>query len=178
MQFFNKLSLREKSIIIGGAVFLVMFLLYFLVISGLIERSATLKKKVDDEREKQQLISLYVEEYESLVQERDLLRKKIKERDVNFSLAREVSEIQNQLGFPSRRIDPERPRTKFEKYTQVGTRISYTGKALNEIVNFLYEVEKPERGIIVENFRLEPLAKDRGRFNFNIKLYSVSLIEK
>ena len=104
------------------------------------------------------------------------LRNRIKERDKNFSLAREISEIQSELNFPSQTVNPGNPRTKFDSYIQVGTSIRYKDKSLDDIVKFLYAIEKPERGIIVENFRLEP-SKNRKKFAFNINLYSVSLVD-
>jgi cell division protein FtsB len=176
MQFFNKLSIREKSIIVGGGVVLVLFLLYFFVVAGMVARKSQIETKVEREREKETLLSQYVTEYESLRVERDQLRNKIKERDENFSLAREISEIQSQLSFPSQTAKPGKPSTKFDSYIQSKTSINYKGKTLDQIVNFLYALEKPERGIIVENFRLQP-SKDRKQFTFSINLYSVSLVD-
>ena len=176
MHFFNKLSIREKSVIVGGGVILVLFLMYFFVVAGMVERKSQIEKKVEVERDKEELLSQYVVEYDSLKLERDQLRDRIKERDKNFSLAREISEIQSELNFPSQTVNPGNPRTKFDSYIQVGTSIRYKDKSLDDIVKFLYALEKPERGIIVENFRLEP-TKDRKKFGFNINLYSVSLVD-
>lgn len=176
MQFFNKLSIREKSIIVGGGVVLVLFLLYFFVVAGMVEKKSLIENRVEKERAKQQLLSQYVVEYESLKLERDQLRNKIKERDKNFSLAREISEIQSELNFPSQTAKPGKPSTKFDSYIQSSTSINYRGKTLDQIVKFLYALEKPERGIIIKNFRLQP-GKNRKQFTFSINLYSVSLVD-
>ena len=161
----------------GGLIFLVLFLLYFFVVAGQVKRIGSLKREVRKEREKKAIIGEYVRAYVDLVAERDFLQKKLKDRAEDFALNSEVSKIETDLKFPNSQLKPRRESQIHDVYSVSRAEIKYADKSLDEIKNYLYELEKPERCIIVKSFKLEPHRKDRGKFTFNIHIYSVSLIE-
>jgi len=173
----RKLSLREKTVIMGGAVFLVLFLLYFFLVSPQLKRISSLKDRIDKLQKTYQNALTIVDEYELLVAERDQLKKKLLDQDPNFNLSLEVSKIETMLDFKNNSLRPGTKPQLFDVYSRSWADVKYQDKSLDEIVNYLYELEKPEHGIIVEKFRLEPLVKNRENFNFNINLYSVSLMQ-
>ncbi len=173
-----KLSLREKTVIVGGTIFLVLFLLYFFVISPQLGRISSLKDRIKKLQDTYANIVTVVNEYERLVAERDQLKKKLLDRDPNFNLNREVSKIETMLDFKNNSLTPGYDRQLFDVYSKSRAAVRYQSKSLDKIVDYLYELEKPEHGIIVDRFKLEPKSgKERNRFNFNINLYSVSIMK-
>ena len=171
----HRLSLREKSVIVGGVVFLVLFMIYALAVSPLRQRIK------DSEKRKSDLEIIHREidganlVYDELVNERDQLKKKLLDRDPNFDLSQEIARINTALNFKIDTLKPHSERKKLKIYAYYGADVRYQNKTIEEIVSYLYEIEKPEYAIIVKSFRIMP-QKKRDLLNFNIDLYSVGLI--
>ena len=176
----RKLSLREKSVIIGSGIILVLFLLFTFGVKPLWERIGGLndrKKKLEDSYT---MITAMADQYDERIQERDDLKKKLRDRDPNFNLPQKISEINKKLNFKYTSLKRHKEYKKLNIYSYYGAKVIYKNKTLEEIVNYLYEIEKPEQNIIVNKFKLNPQAsrkRDRESFNFDIDLYSVGLIE-
>jgi len=176
----RKLSLREKSVIIGSGIFLLLFLLYTFGIKPLGERIAELKKQIEDLGKEYIVIAARADQYDERIREREELKKKIKDRGSNFNLPQEITKIDTKLNFKYTSLKRHKEHKKLNIYAYYGATVIYKNKSLEEIVNYLYEIEKPEYGIIVDEFKLTPQKSKRGNrdlLNFDIDLYSVGLIE-
>ena len=176
----RKLSLREKSVIIGSGIFLMLFLLFTFGIKPLGERIVELKTQIETLEKEYTVIAAMAGQYDARIGEREKLKKKIKDRDPNFNLPQEITKIDTKLNFKYTSLKRHKEHKKLNIYAYYGATVIYKDKSLEEIVNYLYEIEKPEYGIIVDEFKLTPKKSKRGErdlLDFDIDLYSVGFIE-
>ena len=67
-----------------------------------------------------------------------------------------ISKINKKLGFEYTSLKRHKEFKKLNTYSYYGAKVIYKNKNLKEIVDYLYEIEKPEQNIIIDEFKLRP----------------------
>jgi hypothetical protein len=164
---------REKNAIIGGAIFLIAFLLIWFALlpkrHSLNELKASVRAMTDELEE----IGKIESQYNRLKIETDPVMNRIQQRRKDFNISSFVMETENRLNFSRTREIPARP-TTYGNFEKRGATYIYSDKSLRQIMEFIGEIEKPENVVGIESLRITPKSTtQRSQLELYIKLFTV-----
>ncbi len=112
-------------------------------------------------------------QYNTLKRETDPVMKRILQRRKDFDLSAFVAETEQKQNFSRTREIPVRP-TAYGDFEKRSSTFLYDDKSINQIVEFVTGIEKPENVIGIEFLRVTPKsASDRSHLKLEIKLATV-----
>ena len=153
----RRLTLQEQ-LLIGLGALVVLLLLVYAVISGLTggkfgdAKRSLLRAK----REYRDAVRLR-EDYERRGQEIEERKNRIAQQDPSFDLPSFIAGVERALkpAFGHKSVtSPTRRPFAGGKYTRTRLTYIYDAKKIGDIVRYLYEIEDPERGIIIMSIKL------------------------
>jgi len=167
------ISHREKNIIIAGGIFLVCFLSYWFVIVPKREELKSLKDRVLRMTKEYEQIGSIEKQYNRLTSETESVKQRIGRRGTDFDLSAFVAEKEKQQNFTRTTQSPPHSEAygDFEKQTST---FSYQNKSLDQIVEFLKQVEKPENVVSIEWLAFKPKPTDPSQLSLDIRLATVA----
>ncbi|MCK5547762.1 MAG: type II secretion system protein M, partial [Thermoplasmata archaeon] len=161
----RKLSVREELFLAIGALAVLVLVLYITLIKPTLGKISDLEREIPVAREKHNRVVLLGNTYRSCLNEREQLRRTMEARESEVELGKLITDIQRKLNFESQTSNPQSPEKITGGYIKSKLRVHYRNKSLDEIRNFLYEIEKPVHGIIIQSLKLTPDMRERKRFS-------------
>jgi len=163
---------RERRVIIAGGVFLVGFVGVWFVLRPARDNLDELKAAVRAMDKEYKEIQKIEAQHRILKEETDPVMQRILQRRKGFDISAFMAETEARLNFTRTRETPLRP-TPYGDYEKRSSTFFYDDKTLDQIVQFLKEIEKPENVLGVEYVRIQPKTTERSKLSLEIKLATV-----
>ncbi len=171
----RQLKRSEKKILYTGAVVVVLVFLQFVWIGPAREDNASLAKKIVMQDTHLKDAMHLKEEYLILENEINDYREIISRRPPDFSLKHYITSVENKLDFANRSRSAENIKKLGLEYARTKIDYKYTGKTLEQIVEYLYRIEDPQKAIIIDGIQLKPNLSKRGEvFDLFVRLIVVT----
>lgn len=173
----RRLTQQEQLLIVLGAL-VVLLLLVYGVITG-VTRSAygDAEKSLDQAKEAHQDAIDLRRKYEQLGREIEVRKERISSQDTTFDLGSFIAEVEGSFTPPFEHkgaTSPSDQNFAGDKYTRTRITYTYEAKRLDDIIQFLYKIEDPTRGIIITNIKLVTDEATGTRFTMTITLSVVT----
>ena len=161
MNFFQNLALREKMFVIGAGAVLLLTLLFTLVINPMLAYSARLDQQITKtQRELQDLCTLQ-REYRRQKSILDDINAQLK-RQKSFSIFSRLEELAGQTGTRGN-ILYMKPAvsTPSDAYEEESVEIKMEGVTLEQLTNYLYQVENSPQFMKIKRLYIKPRVDNR-----------------
>jgi hypothetical protein len=168
---------EKLALYIAGSL-LVLIILWIILIYPAANSIKELSKSLESKKESLKKALEFKNQYNALGQNVKKFSDIISRRDPNFSLKQTISDIENKINFRSTQAKAENIKKLGKDYIETSIDYTYTGKTLDEIIKFLYEIEDPSKVISISRFELQP-SSDGTKFDtLRILLSVVTKVEK
>ncbi|MFQ5456098.1 MAG: type II secretion system protein GspM [Nitrospirota bacterium] len=170
------LSFRERIFLIGGGVLIIFTALYFLFVSPIMERTATLDRLIiQKENNVKEIISLN-HEYIQLKERISGIGKKLSSIKKGFSLLSYIEDAakRNNIREHISYIRPQNT-TTIDNYKIISVDVKIDNVTLKEIVNFLSFIENSPHLLKVKRIRFKTRYSDTRYLN---STFTISTYEK
>lgn len=161
MNFFQNLGRRERLFVIGAGAALLLVLLFMLVIDPMLAHSARLDRQITvAQRELQELRTLQ-REYRRQKGILDDINAQLK-RQKSFSIFSRLEELAGQTGIRSN-ILYMKPAvsTPSDAYEEEAVEIKMEGVTLEQLTNYLYQVENSPQFMKIKRLYIKPRFDNR-----------------
>lgn len=165
---------EKMAIYIAGAI-IVLIILWIVWINPTRSSIDNLRKVIVQKQNYLKLAQKYKQEYIAYEAAARQYSSIIETRPKDFSLKQYVANIEGKLNFLSSIQRPESTKKLGLDYLKTTIDYTYNGKSLQEIINYLYELEDPQYGIGITNFELKPNADGK---KFDLRRISLSVVTK
>ena len=168
MNFLQNLQMREKILVMGAALAVVLALLYTLVIDPLLSHAERLDRQI--RKAEQDLSTMQTHRREYLQQQRVLenVNTQIQHRK-NFSLISRLDELARKTGTKILRMKPV-PSPPSEAYTEESVQVKMENVTLEQLKKYLYEVEQSPQFLKIKRLSIKPRLTDRQRLSVTFRV--------
>lgn len=173
----QKLSLREKLLVGGAGLFIVLLLIYFFVISPAQERSRLLNRLIiQKEREFTELLFLR-EQYQRLKASEDEIVKRLSSETGKTSPFTQLEQVARKAGLRGQ-IEQMKPLTPIStpRYVITPVQLRLKGADLSKVVNYLYHIEDSPIPFYVKQIKIKPTARAAGRLDVTLEILTFNLL--
>lgn len=171
----RNLKKTEKYAIYAAGFILVLILLWIVWINPTRNNIDATRRLIVQKQNDLTLARKYKQDYlfyESATRQYSSI---IELRPKDFSLKQHIANLEARLNFPSSIQRSENIKKLGADYIKTTIDYTYNGKTLEEIVNYLYEIEEPQYAIGLSNFELKPNADGK---KFDLRRISLSVVTK
>ncbi len=161
---------REKKLLTGLGAFIGVMLVYFLVISPIVDFKTSLKKEYESNAERLNTLDRLYEQYLQLKSEKEkyqnLLKNNIGISSLIENLAKETNILDNKA---YTRDNPSNIQGKFKK---VSTEVKFEGVNISSLMKFIYKLENSNKVIKISYMRVRLALKGKDVYDVTLKIDS------
>lgn len=173
------LARREKRFVIIGVILLSLAVALQLFVRPAISRVRTLRAVVAEQRQILGELQAKSQEYESLQDKLEQMRKKIAERHEERQILSFVERVQKDCGL-LQKVIYMKPTTSVigNMYEEKSVEIKFGGVTLNETIKFLLNVQSSELQVAVRSLEIRRRVQEPTLLDAVIQVASLAAIEK
>jgi type II secretory pathway component PulM len=170
MNFLQNLQLREKILVIGAAVAVVLVLLYTLVIDPALASSARLDRQIRKAEQDLKALYTYQYEYQQQKQVLDSINAQLQQHK-SFALFSRLEEVARNTGTRNK-IDSMKPTTgsPSEAYNEEAVEVRMEDVTLEELKQYLFQLEQSPQFVKVNRLYIKPRLNDRQRLSVTFRV--------
>jgi Tfp pilus assembly protein PilO len=171
----KNLSLRERALVGGAALFIIVILVYLFMISPALERSKLLNRLiVQKEREFTDLLLIRAE-YQTLKASEDEIVKRLSAGTENISPLTHLEQLAQEAGLREQ-IQQMKPLTPITtpRYAVTPVQLRFKGAKLQEVVAFLYAIESASVPFQIDQLKIKPTVRAAGRLDVTLEILTFS----
>lgn len=160
----KNINQRERLMLSGAGILLVIFVLVQIIIFPILERHSELEQQVVDARESLEDMALLKAEYKKLTVQADQTKALISNRDKSFSLLSFLNEIAGQTGLKDKIVNMK-PSTSTRKNTSLqieSVEMKFQDVSLEQLLAFLYRVETSPNMINIRQISITKQERKEG----------------
>ncbi len=167
----SRLSAREKIVVLGGAVILVLILIWFALINPYFETMAGLDRRIAIQ---QRGLTKALQMQDKISELRQQLATVGNQRRGSRPLFSQVESLTEQTGVREQLLSMRpQPATTQGEFRQQLVEIQLEKMSLGQLVKVLHAVEYRSGGIQVKSLRVKPRFEDRSSLDVNMILMSL-----
>jgi type II secretory pathway component PulM len=153
----SRLSLRERIIIYAGGLLTALGLLYGLWVAPQLERADTLKSQTAaKERQLGELLGLRLQ-WDTLQRDKSGLDTRLKARGTGFHVGGWLETAAEQAGVRDKMKEVKvSPAAMEGNFRRVAAEVEINGVTLEEVINYLYLIEDPDKMVRVDRLEVRP----------------------
>jgi type II secretory pathway component PulM len=170
MNFLQNLQLREKILVIGAAVAVVLALLYTLVIDPMLAASTRLDRQIRKGEQDLKALYTYRRDYQQQKQILDSIDAQLR-RQKSFALFSRLEEVARNTGTRNK-IDSMKPTTSSpsEAFNEESVEVRMEDVTLEELKQYLYQLEQSPQFVKVKRLYIKPRLNDRQRLSVTFRV--------
>lgn len=168
------LKSRERKIIAAAAALVLLMLMHMLIVSPLLEKRENLKQRID--RARDQLVELRAleKEYDQILEETRQINEQIRSRPAGFTLFSFLDQTANKLKLKNHLASMKPSRRNLEgNLVEDLVEVRLEGISLENLVSFLYEIERSSAPTAIANIRIQPVPRAEGGLNATMVISSI-----
>ncbi len=170
MTFFQNLQLREKILVVCAGVAVVLFLLFILVIDPVLERSARLDRQIRKADQDLQQLKAYRGEYNQQKRTLDELNKRLG-RTQNEDITIHLAKLARKTGTGDNITDmTPSENASSGAYTEESVAIQMVDVTLEQLANYLYEIEQSRQFLLIKRLTIKPRLSNRQRLSVSFRV--------
>ncbi len=177
MNFWRTMQLRERILVIGGGVAVVLFLLFTLALDPLLKHSADLDRQIVATR--RQLTEFRTIQQDYLRQKGvvDSINAQLKKQQ-NFAIFSRLEELAGQTGIRSKILHMKPTvSTPSEVYNEESVEVKMEGVTLEQLVSYLHQVESSPQLLKIKRLEIRPRFDNRQILAATFRVSSFTLKE-
>ena len=163
MNFWRNLQPRERLFVGGAGAVLVVFLIFKLTIDPMLKRSADLDRQIVAARQQLNELRTLQQAYQRQKSVVDSINNQLKKQP-NFAIFSRLEELAGQTGIRSK-IVHMRPKptvsTPNEVYKEESVEVKMEGVTLEQLVQYLYQVENSPQLLKIKRLEMKPRFDNR-----------------
>lgn len=175
MKRIQNLTLREKTLVGGAAIFIIGLLVYFLLISPAMERSRLLTRLISQKEKELQELLLLTEEYKKLKLEEDEIVRRLAATKESISPLSQLEQLAKKTGLADQiqRMKPLPP-ISTPRYVIIPVQLRFKGAGLKEIITYLYEIENASIPIQARWLKIRPTPRSASGLDVTLEILTFS----
>ena len=161
MDFFRNLQSRERLFVIGAGAVLALFLIFKLTIDPMLKRSADLDRQIATARRQLDEVRTLQQAYQRQKSVVDSINSQLKKQP-NFAIFSRLEELAGQTGIRSK-IVHMKPTVSApnEVYNEESVEVKVEGVTLEQLVQYLYQVESSPQLLKIKRLEMKPRFDNR-----------------
>ncbi len=159
MNFFQNLQMREKTLVIGAAVAVILALLYTLVIDPVLAHSSRLDRQIRKAQQDLQMLQTHRREYLQQKCVLDNINAQLKQKQ-GPAIRSQLSALANRVGTKVSSMKTIRS-VPSDAYTEKSVEIRMDDVTLEKLTKYLYEIEQSPQYLRIKRLRIKPRLNDR-----------------
>ncbi len=161
---------REKKLLAGMGAFIGVLLIYFLIISPIVDFKTSLKNEYESNTERLNTLDRLYGQYLQLKSEKEkyqnLLKSNIGISSLIENLAKETNILDNKA---YTRDNPSNIQGKFKK---VSTEVKFEGVNISSLMKFIYRLENSNKVVKISYMRVRLALKGKDVYDVTLKIDS------
>lgn len=174
-----RLSQREKQMLIGGVVLLILFVAFQAAVKPAMGRLETLRRVVPEKQEMLRQLRSRSEEYLALEREISRLRDRISSQPNNFAILSFLEGIERECGLAKNvaYMKPATTTSANNAYVETRVEVKLENVSLQQVTRFLLRIESDKAPIGVKALHVRSAAKTPASLDAIVQLTSLALAD-
>lgn len=159
----SRLSSRERKILEGGAVFLVISLIIRFLLFPVLDRKNALEHMLNVKKISLNEMGELQTKYDSLLSKHDMLSQNITGDNNDFSLFSFLDSLARDVGIKEKiaYMKPDSRKSDHGNYIISGVKLKVDGLTMKELVDFMFKIETTGKGVVIASIALAKTSKGR-----------------
>jgi general secretion pathway protein M len=177
MNFFRNLQPRERMFVGGAGAVLVIFLIFKLMIDPMLKRSADLERQIVTARQQLTELRTMQQDYQRQKSVVDGINSQLKKQP-NFAIFSRLEELAGQTGIRSKIVHMKPTvSTPNEVYKEESVEVKMEGVTLDQLVQYLYQVENSPQLLKIKRLEMKPRFDNRQILTTTFRVSAYTLKE-
>ena len=177
MNFFRNLQPRERMFVGGAGAILVIFLIFKLMIDPMLKRSAELERQIVTARHQLTELRTMQQDYQRQKSVVDSINSQLKKQP-NFAIFSRLEELAGQTGIRSKIVHMKPTvSTPNEVYKEESVEVKMEGVTLDQLVQYLYQVENSPQLLKIKRLEMKPRFDNRQILTTTFRVSAYTLKE-
>jgi general secretion pathway protein M len=177
MNFLRNLQPRERLFVGGAGAVLVVFLIFKLTIDPMLKRSAELDRQIVTARQQLNELRTMQQDYQRQKSVVDSINSQLKKQP-NFAIFSRLEELAGQTGIRSKIVHMKPTvSTPNEVYKEESVEVKMEGVTLEQLVQYLYQVENSPQLLKIKRLEMKPRFDNRQILTTTFRVSAFTLKE-